>query len=141
MRVLSFGEESDPWRAAAPTSTQPRPRPRRSGGPDLDAAPAPARRGAKSFLLAEIWLTVPGVESHYSLRATEFVPVETLRSGDPITDVHGGGQHYRVLESKPVGDSCVVLELECKANDVLRVIEKSYPAGYEMGLSPRQTFL
>ncbi|MBV9089296.1 MAG: hypothetical protein JO044_05215 [Mycobacteriaceae bacterium] len=80
------------------------------------------------------------MESHY-LRATELVPVEALRSGDPITDVNGGGQHYRVLESKPVGDSCVVLELESKANDEFRVIEKSFPAGYQVGRSPRQTFL
>lgn len=81
------------------------------------------------------------VESHYSLRATEFVPVEALRSGDPITDVNGGGEHYTVLESKPVGESCVVLELESKAHDELRVIERSFPAGYEMGRSPRHRFL
>lgn len=75
------------------------------------------------------------------MRPAEFVPVEALRSGDPITDVHGGGQHYTVLESKPFGDSCVVLELESKANDELRVIERSFPAGYEVGRAPRQTFL
>jgi hypothetical protein len=79
------------------------------------------------------------VESHH-LTVTELVPVSALRSGDPITDVHGGGQHYRVLESKPLGDSCVVLELESKANDELRVIEKSFPAGYVVGLCPRHTF-
>ena len=38
------------------------------------------------------------------------MPVEALRSGDPITDVHGGGEHYKVLESKYVCDGCVVLE-------------------------------
>jgi hypothetical protein len=68
----------------------------------------------------------------------ELVPVEALRSGDPITDVHGGGQHYIVLESKAVGESCVVLELESKANDQLRVIEMSFPVGYHMGRSPRR---
>ena len=67
----------------------------------------------------------------------ELVPVEALRSGDPITDVHGGGQHYTVLESKALDDSCVVLELESKAEDRLRVIEMSFPAGYHMGRSPR----
>lgn len=72
--------------------------------------------------------------------AAELVPVEALRSGDPITDVHGGGQHYIVLESTSVGDSCVVLELESKANDQIRVIEKSFPAGYEVGRSPRRTY-
>lgn len=87
-----------------------------------------------------IWPTVPTVESHYS-RATELVAVEALRSGDPITDVHGGGQHYRVLESKPVGEGCVVLELESKANDEFRVIEKSFPAGYQVGRAPRRSLL
>jgi hypothetical protein len=67
----------------------------------------------------------------------ELVPVEALRSGDPITDVHGGGQHYTVLESKSFDDSCVVLELESKANDRLRVIEMSFPTGYYMGRSAR----
>ncbi|UQX09522.1 hypothetical protein [Candidatus Mycobacterium methanotrophicum] len=67
----------------------------------------------------------------------ELVPVEALRSGDPITDVHGGGQHYTVLESKSFDESCVVLELESKANDQLRVIEMTFPAGYYMGRSPR----
>ena len=80
------------------------------------------------------------MEPHY-LSAAELVPVESLRSGDPITDVYGGGQHYRVLESKPVGDSCVVLELESKANDEFRVIERSFPAGYQVGRSPRRTIL
>jgi hypothetical protein len=70
----------------------------------------------------------------------ELVPVEALRSGDPITDVHGGGQHYTVLESKSFDESCVVLELESKANDQLRVIEMSFPAGYYMGRSPRRMF-
>jgi hypothetical protein len=68
----------------------------------------------------------------------ELVPVEALRSGDPITDVHGGGQHYTVLESKAFDESCVVLELESKANDQLRVIEMSFPVGYYMGRSPRR---
>ena len=68
----------------------------------------------------------------------EFVPVEALRSGDPVTDVDGGGQHYIVLEAKSIGESCVVLELESKAKDQLRVIEMSFPAGYRMGRSPRR---
>lgn len=63
------------------------------------------------------------------------VPVEALRAGDPITDVNGGGQRYKVLESKSIGDGCVVLELQSKANDQLRVIEKSFPAGYEVDRS------
>jgi hypothetical protein len=66
------------------------------------------------------------------------VPVEALHSGDPITDVHGGGHHYRVLESKLVCESCVVLELESKANHQLRVIEMSFPTGYLVGRSPRR---
>ncbi len=70
-------------------------------------------------------------------KTPELVPVEALRSGDPITDINGGGEHYKVLESKPVGESCVVLELESKANDRFRVIEKSFPTGYEVGRSPR----
>jgi hypothetical protein len=69
----------------------------------------------------------------------EFVPVEALRSGDPVIDIDGGGQHYTVLESKSFGESCVVLELESKANDQLRVIEMSFPAGYRMGRSARRT--
>ena len=73
----------------------------------------------------------------HQLGAAELVPVEALRSGDPITDVHGGGEHYRVLESVCVCEGCVVLELESKANDVFRVIEKSFPTGYEVGRSPR----
>jgi hypothetical protein len=68
------------------------------------------------------------VETH-SAQPAEFVPVEALHSGDWITDVHDGGQRYTVLESKAVGESCVVLELESKANDQLRVVEKSFPAG------------
>ena len=35
-------------------------------------------------------------------------------------------------------EGCVVLELESKANDQLRVIEMSFPAGYYMGRSPRR---
>lgn len=76
------------------------------------------------------------VEAHHT-NAPELVPVEALRSGEHVTDVNGGGQHYIVLESKVLGEGCVVLELESKANDQLRVIEKSFPAGYEMGRSPR----
>lgn len=68
----------------------------------------------------------------------ELVPVEALRSGDPITDVHGGGEHYKVLESKPFGEGCVVLELESIANDRFRVIEKSFPVGYRFGRSTRR---
>jgi hypothetical protein len=81
---------------------------------------------------------VARVELH-RVNASELVPVEALRSGDTITDVNGGGQHYIVLESKILGGGCVVLELESKAHDRLRVIEASFPAGYEMGRSPRRT--
>ncbi|MDI3313290.1 MAG: hypothetical protein QJR12_03075 [Mycobacterium sp.] len=69
---------------------------------------------------------------------SHLVPVEALHSGDPITDVHGGGHHYRVLESKRIGDSCVVLELESKADHRLRVIEMSFPTGYLVDRAPRQ---
>ena len=69
------------------------------------------------------------------LNAGNLVPVEALLPGDPITDVNGGGQHYKVLESKCVCEGCVVLELESKANDRFRVIEKSFPSGYEVGRS------
>ncbi|WP_236979879.1 hypothetical protein [Mycobacterium kiyosense] len=58
------------------------------------------------------------------------MPVENLHSGDPITD---GGQRYIVLESKTVGDGCVVLELESRVDHQLQVIEKSFPAGYHVG--------
>jgi hypothetical protein len=60
----------------------------------------------------------------------ELVPVETLHSGDPITDC---GQRYIVLESKAVSDNCVVLELESRVDHQLQVIEKSFPAGYHVG--------
>jgi hypothetical protein len=60
----------------------------------------------------------------------ESVSVEKLHSGDPITDC---GQRYIVLESKAVGDSCVVLELESRVDHQLQVIEKSFPAGYQVG--------
>ena len=70
------------------------------------------------------------VESHGT---PELVPVEKLHSGDPITDVNGGGQRYIVLESKAVGDGCVVLELESRVDHQLQVIEKSFPAGYHFG--------
>jgi hypothetical protein len=79
-----------------------------------------------------VWLTVAGVESHYPI-STELVPVEALRCGDPITDVHGGGHHYKVLESKPIDESCLILELESKADERCRVIEKSFPMGYMVG--------
>jgi hypothetical protein len=67
----------------------------------------------------------------------DLVPVEKLHSGDPITDC---GQRYivletKVLESKAVGDSCVVLELESRVDHQLQVIEKSFPAGYHVGRS------
>ncbi len=67
------------------------------------------------------------VESHGT---PELVPVETLHSGDPITDC---GQRYIVLESKSFGDSCVVLELESRVDHQLQVIEKSFPTGYHVG--------
>ncbi|BBX64432.1 hypothetical protein MSAS_36060 [Mycobacterium saskatchewanense] len=70
------------------------------------------------------------VESHGS---SELVPVENLHSGDPITDVNGGGQRYIVLETKTVGDGCVVLELETRVDHQLQVIEKSFPVGYQVG--------
>jgi hypothetical protein len=63
---------------------------------------------------------------------SESVPVENLHSGDPITDC---GQRYIVLESKAFGDSCVVLELESRVDHQLQVIEKSFPAGYQVGRS------
>jgi hypothetical protein len=59
----------------------------------------------------------------------ESVPVEKLHSGDPIIDC---GQRYIVLESKALGDSCVVLELESRVDHQLQVIEKSFPAGYQV---------
>ena len=60
----------------------------------------------------------------------ESVSVEKLHSGDPITDC---GQRYIVLESKALGDSCVILELESRVDHQLQVIEKSFPAGYQVG--------
>lgn len=59
----------------------------------------------------------------------ESVPVEKLHSGDPITDC---GQRYIVLESKALSDY-VVLELESRVDHQLQVIEKSFPAGYQVG--------
>ena len=91
--------------------------------------------GAKAFRRLLVWHNVSEVELFGN---PELVPVEALRSGDPITDVHGGGQHYTVLESKAFDESCVVLELESKANDQLRVIEMTFPAGYYMGRSARR---
>lgn len=70
------------------------------------------------------------VESH---RTPELVAVEDLHSGDPITDVNGGGQRYIVLESKTLSDDCVVLELESRVDHQLQVIEKSFPTGYHVG--------
>ncbi|CAM2752367.1 hypothetical protein BST27_01635 [Mycobacterium intermedium] len=70
------------------------------------------------------------VQSEGSDGDAELVPVEALHSGDPITD---GGQRYIVLESKTVGDSCVVLELESRVDHQLQVIEKSFPTGYHVG--------
>jgi len=70
---------------------------------------------------------VSWVESHGN---PELVPVEKLHAGDPVTDINGGGQRYIVLESKALGDSCVVLELESRVDHQLQVIEKSFPAGY-----------
>jgi hypothetical protein len=67
-----------------------------------------------------------------SLGNPESVAVEKLHSGDPITDC---GQRYIVLESKAFGDSCVVLELESRIDHQLQVIEKSFPAGYQVGRS------
>ena len=84
--------------------------------------------------------TVLKVEIHPA-KAPGLVPVGALRSGDPITDVNGGGQHYIVLESKKLGEGCVVLELESKANDRIRVIEASFPADYVMSLTPRHPIL
>ena len=78
-----------------------------------------------------------GVESDSTI-AGELVAVEALRSGEAITDVHGTGEHYKVLEAKCVCDGCVVLELESRANDRFRVIEKTFPTGYEVGRSARR---
>ena len=44
-------------------------------------------------------------------------------------------------KSKKLGEGCVVLELESKANDRLRVIEASFPADYVMSLTPRHPIL
>ncbi|MEE6178939.1 hypothetical protein [Mycobacterium sp. 050134] len=76
------------------------------------------------------------MESHGS---PELVPVEKLHSGDPITDVNGGGQRYIVLETKTVGDGCVVLELESRVDHRLQVIEKSFPVGYRVGRADHHT--
>lgn len=62
----------------------------------------------------------------------ESVPVEKLHSGDPIIDC---GQRYIVLESKALGEGCVVLELESRVDHHLQVIEKTFPAGYQVGRS------
>ena len=83
----------------------------------------------KSFRRPLDWPNVSRVEETGN---PELVPVEALRSGDPITDVHGGGQHYTVLESKAFDESCVVLELESRVDHQLQVIEKSFPAGYHV---------
>lgn len=60
------------------------------------------------------------------------MPVEKLHSGDPITDC---GQRYIVLESKALGEGCVVLEVASRVDHQLQVIEKSFPAGYQVGRS------
>jgi hypothetical protein len=86
----------------------------------------------KALRCSPSWPNVASVEPHAN---PELVPVEALRSGDPVTDIEGGGQHYIVLESKAIDASCVVLELESKANHQLRVIEMSFPSGYRMGRS------
>jgi hypothetical protein len=78
------------------------------------------------------------VEPH-QLTAPELVPVEALHSGEHVIDVNGDGQHYIVLESKILAGGCVVLELESKAHDQIRVIEMSFATGYEMGRCPRRT--
>ncbi len=65
------------------------------------------------------------------------MPIETVRCGDPIYDVDGGCQHYKVLESRPIDGGGVVLELECLHNNQCQVIEKSFPAGYMVGRSSR----
>jgi hypothetical protein len=88
----------------------------------------------------EVFTYLRYVEIHPA-KAPGLVPVGALRSGDPITDVNGGGQHYIVLESKTLGEGCVVLELESKANDQLRVIEATFPADYVMSLTPRHPIL
>jgi hypothetical protein len=90
--------------------------------------------GRKSFPRGLLCLNVTGVELNH-LNVGDLVPVEALLPGEAITDVNGGGQHYKVLESKCVCDGCVVLELESKADDRFRVIEKSFPTGYEVGRS------
>jgi hypothetical protein len=77
------------------------------------------------------------VEPHH-LIAPELVPVEALHSGEHVIDVNGGGAHYIVLESKILPGGCVVLELESKANDQIRVIEMSFAEGYEMERCPRR---
>jgi hypothetical protein len=68
---------------------------------------------------------------------TEMVPVEALRCGDPITDIDGC---YKVLEARPVDGGGVVLELESKHNNKFHVVERSFPAGYTVGRSPRPCF-
>jgi hypothetical protein len=89
-----------------------------------------------------MWPTVTGVATTQDPASPddhERVPVAALRSGDAIADVSAGGQHYLVLEAKSLGDECVVLELESKANDQLRVIERTFPSGYEVARLARRT--
>ncbi len=79
-----------------------------------------ARASSKSATRRDLHLPFESVEIHPAPeQAPGLVPVGALRSGDPITDVNGGGQHYIVLESKKLAEGCVVLELESKANDRL----------------------
>jgi len=59
-----------------------------------------------------------------------------LHSGDPIIDC---GQRYIVLESRALGDGCVVLELESRVDHRLQVIEKSFPTGYHVGRAYHRT--
>jgi hypothetical protein len=94
----------------------------------------------KSATRREVFTYLQYVEIHPA-KAPGLVPVGALRSGDTVTDVNGGGQHYIVLESKTLSEGCVVLELESKANDRLRVIEASFPADYVMSLTPRHQIL
>ena len=58
------------------------------------------------------------------------VPIENVRSGDPIYDADGGCQHYKVLESRPLPGGGVLLELECLHDNKCQVIEKTFSAGY-----------
>jgi hypothetical protein len=69
------------------------------------------------------------------LAGSEFVPVESLRCGDPITDLDGGGHCYKVLECRAVDSGGVVMELQSRWDG--GVVERSFPAGYVVGRSLR----